>query len=47
MGNRYDCLKLTEFDISDNKDILEKTFKLLSDNIFQTCSIINFNGSLP
>lgn len=37
MGNRYDTLKLNELDISNNADILEKTFKLLSDNIFKTC----------
>ncbi|CAK60705.1 unnamed protein product (macronuclear) [Paramecium tetraurelia] len=47
MGNRYDNLKLREFDISDNKDMLEKTFKALSDNIFKFCKIITFTGSMP
>ncbi|CAD8121707.1 unnamed protein product [Paramecium sonneborni] len=47
MGNRYDNLKLRELDISDNKDILEKTFKALSDNIFKQCKIISFTGSMP
>ncbi|CAD8095982.1 unnamed protein product [Paramecium primaurelia] len=47
MGNRYDNLKLRELDISDNKEMLEKTFKALSDNIFKSCKIITFTGSLP
>lgn len=47
MGNRYDSLKLREFDISDNKEMLEKTFKALSDNIFKSCKIITFTNSLP
>ena len=47
MGNRYDNLKLREFDISYNKDMLEKTFKALSDNIFKYCKVITFTGSMP
>lgn len=33
MGDRYDQLRINVLDISDNQSIIEKAFKVLTDNI--------------
>ncbi|CAD8110825.1 unnamed protein product [Paramecium sonneborni] len=47
MGNRYHKFRVNELDIEKNQSILEKTFKILSDNIFLHCKKIKFSSSLP
>lgn len=37
MGNRYHKFRVNELDIEKNPSILEKTYKILSDNIFLHC----------
>ncbi|CAD8201537.1 unnamed protein product [Paramecium octaurelia] len=47
MGNRYHKFIVNELDIEKNISILEKTYKILSDNIFLHCKSIKFSTSLP
>ncbi|CAD8189473.1 unnamed protein product [Paramecium pentaurelia] len=47
MGNRYHKFRVNVLDIEKNSTILEKTYKILSDNIFLHCKQIKFSSSLP
>jgi hypothetical protein len=40
MGDRYDKLRVNILDLGGNSDILEKTFKIFSDEIFLHCKEI-------
>ncbi|CAD8173660.1 unnamed protein product [Paramecium octaurelia] len=46
VGDRYDKLRVNLFDISQNNSMLEKTFGILSNEIFLHCKEVVFDGVL-
>lgn len=47
MGGRYHKLRVNKLGLEKNSSILEKTWKILSENIFLDVKILEFSSCLP